>query len=163
MSANHNPLEREDPREYAGLLAGFIAEYRPQGGLEQELVRQITSATHRLRRLDRVENAAMVAESMAHSSGGSAAIAMERFTSLAALLARLGRARIQAERAFNRAYKDLEERRACRVAEPISQNKPKFIPEPVPQPENSQKTRLSASQINGHEAHLKIVGTYVGD
>jgi hypothetical protein len=92
-------LEPEDPREYADLLAGYIAEYAPTSSLEHELVRQMTSATHRLRRLDRIENAAMFTESTAHAPG---AAGMERFTTITDLCAKLSRARTQAERAFNR-------------------------------------------------------------
>jgi hypothetical protein len=110
-------LEQEDPQEYAELLAGYIAQYCPDGVLEYELVRQITSATHRLRRIDRIENAAMFSESIAHTRHEASVIMMERFTNITDLCARLGRARGQAERAFQRAYKDLEERRLNRLTQ----------------------------------------------
>jgi len=143
-------LEQEDPQEYAELLAGYIAQYCPLGVLEEELVRQITSATHRLRRLDRIESAAMFSESIAHTRHEASVIMMERFTNIADLLAKLGRARYQAERAFQRAYKDLEERRKNRLTkrtppesieierdvrhQPISQFKPKLAAVPPPEP-----------------------------
>jgi hypothetical protein len=145
-------LEQEDPQEYAELLAGYIAQYCPLGVLEEELVRQITSATHRLRRLDRIESAAMFSESIAHTRHEASVIMMERFTNIADLLAKLGRARYQAERAFQRAYKDLEERRRNRWTkrtppeaieierdvrhQPISQFKPKLAPVPAPATHN---------------------------
>jgi hypothetical protein len=141
-------LEQEDPQEYAELLAGYIAQYCPLGVLEEELVRQITSATHRLRRLDRIESAAMFSESIAHTRHEASVIMMERFTNIADLLAKLGRARYQAERAFQRAYKDLEERRRNRLTtrtppesieierdvrhQPVSQFKPKLYRPPAP-------------------------------
>jgi hypothetical protein len=167
MSANSsalktNPFQPEDPREYAELLAGFTAEYTPCGGLEQELVRQITSAAHRLRRLDRVENAAMAAESIEHTRDEGGAASVERFNNIAALLARIGRARTQAERAFNRAYKDLEDRRACRAAAPAPaeviemspvQNKARIQPPPEKQikPSRSVVARSEADP----RAHLE--------
>lgn len=113
-------LELEDPNEFATILAEYIADYLPYPGIETELVRQLSVATHRLRRLDRIENAALFTEAVAHTRHEANVLIEESFERSFALMEKIMRARAAAERSFNRVYKDLEARKAERVSTPAS-------------------------------------------
>ncbi len=104
-------VEQEDPNEFAELLAGYTAEYCPLTCSEIELVRQLTVATHRLRRLDRIETAAMFTEQVAHTRHEGNLILSEQFNDYSTLLDKIERARSRAERTFTRCYKELEARK----------------------------------------------------
>lgn len=113
-------VEIENPEEFAEILAGYIAEYCPNGFLEIELVRQLATTTQRLRRLDRIENAALFRDAVPHTRHEANVLLLEGFESLRTSTAdHLIRARAQAERAFNRAYRALEARLERRHAHRI--------------------------------------------
>ena len=90
----------ENATEFAELLAGYTAEYAPETCTETELVRQLTVATLRLRRLDSIE------------------------TDDEKELDRNERLRMRAERSFTRCCKELEARKRSR---PISRTPPDDI------------------------------------
>ena len=109
-------LELEDPNELAVVYAEYVADYRPTPGIETELVRQLAMATHRLRRLDRIENAAMCSDTVAHTRHEANVILGESFDRAFATLERVARMRTSIERSFNRVYRELEVRRKARTA-----------------------------------------------
>jgi len=106
-------LEQEDPQDLAEIIAGYTLEYCPRGILDCEMVRQISMATHRLRRLERIETAIMHRDEIAHTRFEADVILAKAFQNdqMPSLL----RARAAAERSFHRAYKALEERKSKRV------------------------------------------------
>ena len=109
-------LELEDPKEFAGLYATFVADYLPNPGIECELVRQLTVSAQRLRRFDRIENALLYSEAVAHTRHEANVILSDTFDTTFARMERIIKARAAAERSFNRVYKDLECRKADRHA-----------------------------------------------
>jgi hypothetical protein len=115
-------LELEDPQELADLLAGYTADYNPRGAIEQELLRQLAIATHRLRRLERIETAVLFSEEIAHTRHEGGLILANRFTSESITLEKIARVRTTTERTFARIYNELELRKSRRFV--------KRIPEP---------------------------------
>ena len=115
LFVSDSTLVQEDPDEFADLLAGYIADYLPQGAIELELVRQLTAATWRLRRIDRMETARLDSDDLPatrHEAGVSMAA---RFEAEHVFCDRIYRARQQAERTFNRVYKELQALKARRL------------------------------------------------
>ena len=149
-------LEQEDPQEFADILAGYNNDYAPEGEIELELVRQLTVATHRLRRFERIETGIMYAEDDPDIRMDSTMVIAQLYKQNDQVLQTLDRARGRAERTFNRVYKELETRKAARSTprpaplqtqivldmkeEPTSglvragnaKNKPKFAPDSWP-------------------------------
>ena len=107
-------LEQEDPREFADTLAGYMTDYTPQGEIETELVRQLTAATHRLRRLERIETGVMYTDDAPKTRVDGDIIMGKIYMERARVIDQVERARFRAERSFNRVYKDLEARKAAR-------------------------------------------------
>ena len=164
-------LEQEDPSEFAGILAGYMTDYAPQGEIETELVRQLTVATHRLRRLERVETGVMYAEDEPNIRLDADIILSKIFIDRLDIIDSIDRARGRAERSFNRVYKDLEARKAARIEpRPVpmlaqillnmkeeatpelvragnAQNKPKFAPRSIV---NSEVRRVFRSSTLLH-------------
>ena len=114
LFVSDNTLEQENPQEYADMFASFIADYCPNPGIEFELVRQLTSASWRLRRLDRIETARLNSEDEPETRHEASKGIADRFHDDQLFLDRIYRARQQAERTFNRCYKELEARKRRR-------------------------------------------------
>jgi len=107
-------LEQEDPQDFAEILAGYVLDYCPQGGVELELVRQLTTSTHRLRRLERIETGVLYSEDVPGTRLDASIILAVQYRDCEKLIASVERSRTRAERTFNRVYKDLEARKAAR-------------------------------------------------
>ena len=114
MFISDGTLEHEEPKELATLFAEFVADYRPSPGIESELVRQLSMAAHRLRRLDRIETASLYNDATAHTRHEANVLISEAFDKSYLTTERIMKARAAAERSFNRVYKDLEARKANR-------------------------------------------------
>jgi hypothetical protein len=110
-------LEAETPEDLAQILAGYVSEYNPQGPIEDELIRQLTMATHRLRRYERIETVVL------DCAGPAPETRCETNRVIAKNIddyrhPHILRARRAAELAFERAYRHIEARKAARVVDP---------------------------------------------
>jgi len=110
-------LEQEDPQDFAEILAGYVLDYCPLGGIELELVRQLTTSTHRLRRLERIETGILYSEDVPDTHLDATVILAMQFRDREKLINSVERSRTRAERSFNRVYKDLEVRKAARITQ----------------------------------------------
>jgi hypothetical protein len=110
-------IAQECPEEFADLLAGYIADYNPLGTIEMEFVRQLTAATWRLRRIERMETVAYDSDDLFDTRHEASLNMSEKFKEEQVFFDRIYRARQQAERTFNRVYKELEARKARRLTE----------------------------------------------
>ncbi len=149
LFVSDSTVEQEDPGEFAAILAGYTAEYCPLTCSEGELVRQLTVSTHRLRRLDRIETAALFTHDIAHTRHEGGLIISERFDAYSNLLEKVERARMRAERSFNRCYKELEARKSRR---PTPRTPPLDVEievdtrhEPIRLQRNAKQTQTSAA------------------
>ena len=106
-------LPQEDPQEFADILTGYWAEYKPETPIEIQLVKDLTLSTFKKRRYNRMETAVLW-----HKRPGDTRMeatkelqwhaASDSFKSIL-------RAQAQAQRDFLRTYKLLEDRKRGRL------------------------------------------------
>jgi hypothetical protein len=108
-------LIQENPEEFAEIIAGYYADYAPNGGVEVELVKQLALATLKQHRYARIEGGLLSRElpqGVRHDIAKNIADAyLQNEPNWTGLL----RAQAQAERSFYRAYNALEERKNRRI------------------------------------------------
>ncbi len=130
----------------------FTAEYIPQNPSEVELVRQLTVATHRLRRLDRIETAALSyrLRGPTGTRHQAATTMMEQYLGLSDTLESIQRARGRAERSFHRCYKELEARKARRLTPRTAPKELEIEVDTRHEPILQNKARSSLVEIQSH-------------
>jgi hypothetical protein len=102
-------LLQEDPQEFAAILADYVAEYRPLGPIEEDLVNDLALAMFKKRRYNRMETASL----WNRCSGGTRIESTNEMRWLASReeFKSIIRAQAQAQRDFLRTLKILEDMR----------------------------------------------------